>query len=79
MNNLLMRLTSQQLRRATAIRQRIEKLERELASLIGVPEGMTLGGVIRRKRKFSVAGRKRIVEAMKRRWAKYRATKKAHS
>ena len=79
MNNGLLRLTSQQLRRATVIRQRIEKLERELTSLIGIPEPMTVGGFVRRKRKFTAAGRQRIREAMKKRWATFRAAKKAKS
>lgn len=74
-NSLLARLTSAQLRRAATFRDRIEKLERQLAKIIGVPEEMTVGTVVRKKRKMSAAWRKKIAAAARARWARVRAAK----
>ena len=74
-NNPLVRLSVAQFKKAAAIKERIEDLERELTGLIGIPEPLTIGGMVRRKRRLSAAARKRISEATKKRWAKYRARK----
>ena len=74
--NILTRLTGAQLKRAAAIKERIEQLERELTSTLGIPEALTVGGVIRRRRKMSAAARAKISAAAKARWAKVRAAKK---
>ena len=76
MDNMLARLSVAQLKRATAIKERIEKLERELTGILGIPEPLTVGGAIRRRRKMSAAGRARISAAAKARWAKVKAGKK---
>lgn len=68
-------LTVGQLKKAAAIKERIEGLEKELTGLLGIPEAMTIGGTIRRHRKISSAGRARISAAAKARWAKMRADK----
>ncbi len=73
--NRLAQLTSKSLRRAASIRDRIEKLESDLAQIIGIPQQLTVGSVVRRKRKMSAAARKRISAATKARWARYRASK----
>ena len=73
--NPFVRLSVAQLKRAAAIKERIEKMERELTSLLGIPEALTVGGTMRRHRRLSTAARKRISEATKRRWAQYRASR----
>jgi len=65
-----------QLKKAAAIKQRLENLERELTSILGIPEAVTVGGVVRRHRRMSAAARARISAAAKARWAKFRARKK---
>jgi len=68
-------LTVAQLKKAAAIKERIEQLERDLTGILGIPEPMTVGGVIRRRRKMSAAARAKISAAAKARWAKVRAGK----
>ena len=70
-------LTVSQLKRAVAIKQRIEDLERELASLIGQSSasGASASGGIRRRRKMSAAARAKIAAAARARWARFRANK----
>ena len=69
-------LTVAQLKRATAIKERIEQLEKDLTGILGIPEPMTVGGVVRRRKKMSAAARARISAAMKARWGKVKAAKK---
>ena len=69
-------LSVAQLKKATAIKERMEQLEKELTGILGIPEAMTVGGVVRRHKKMSAAARKKISDAMKARWAKVRAGKK---
>lgn len=76
MNNTLSGLSSAQLRRATAIKERIETLEQELNSLLGVSEAPTDGPVVRRRRKMSAEAREKIAAAQRARWAKAKAGKK---
>jgi hypothetical protein len=68
-------LSAAHLRRATQIKEKIEKLERELG-ILGIPEAMTVGGTIRRHRTMSASARKRISEAMKARSAKQKSGRK---
>lgn len=75
MNNILARLSVAQLKRATAIKERMEQLERELTGLLGIPEALTVGGTIRRRRKMSAAAKAKISAAAKARWARVRAAK----
>jgi len=74
--NILSKFSAAHLKRAAAIKERIEQLERELTGLLGIPEPMTVGGAIRRRRKMSAAARARISAAAKARWAKVKAGKK---
>lgn len=69
-------LSAAQLKRASNLKQRIEDLERELTSLLGIPEAMTVGGTVRRHRRMSAAARAKISAAAKARWAKVRSGKK---
>jgi hypothetical protein len=73
--NALNTLTVQQLKRAVAIKERIARLEKELAGLLGVSQPNT--AKTPRRRKMSAAGRARIAAAAKARWAKVRAAKKS--
>ena len=75
MTNLLINLSVAQLKRAVAIKQHIEQLEKDLAGIIGIPEALTVGGTIRRHKKMSAAARAKISAAAKARWAKVRAAK----
>jgi hypothetical protein len=75
--NLLTKVSSAHFKRAAAIKQRIEQLERELTGLLGIPEPLTLGGTLRRHRRISAAGRAKISAAAKARWAKIKAPKKS--
>ena len=69
-------LSVAQLKKAVAIRERMEQLEKDLTSILGIPEPMTVGGIVRRRRKMSAAARAKISAAAKARWAKIRAGKK---
>ena len=72
----LRELTVAQLKKATAIKERMEQLETELTGILGIPEPMTVGGIVRRRKKMSAAARAKISAAAKARWAKVRAGKK---
>lgn len=74
-NNILTSFSAAQLRRATAIKERIEQLEKDFTGILGIPEPLTVGGIVRRRRKMSAAARARISAAAKARWAKVRAAK----
>ena len=70
-------LTVAQLRKATAIRERIETLERELNGILGDSENLTMAGTVRRRRKMSAAARAKIAAAQRARWARVNAGKPA--
>jgi hypothetical protein len=75
--NVITGLSSQQLRRAADIRERIETLQNELNALLG---GATVSTAAvstgTGKRNMSAQGRARISAAAKARWAKYRTEAK---
>jgi hypothetical protein len=85
MSDLIINLSSKQLRRAAVIRQRIENLEDELAGLLkpgGVPRNPgsleTPSGdapAARRKarRSMSAAARAKLAASARKRWAKAKA------
>jgi hypothetical protein len=78
--NTLLSLTSAQLKRAAAIKDEIDGLESELATILGAS---TSGGktpaakLDKKKRGMSAAGRARVAAAQRARWAKIKAAKKA--
>ena len=76
MDNILTRVSVSQLKRAVAIKEKIEQLEKELAGLLGTSEPSNNGRVGRKRRKMSAAARAKISAAAKARWAKVRAAKK---
>ncbi len=67
MNTPLAHLSVQELRRAAALRERIERLEKELTQILG---GRAAAPA--KRRKMSAAGRARIAAAARKRWAKFR-------
>ncbi|MDW8310956.1 MAG: hypothetical protein RMK20_16410, partial [Verrucomicrobiales bacterium] len=60
--------------KAIAIKREIDKLQAKLSALLG---GAAAPAGVRPKRRLSPAARKRISEAAKARWARYRAQKAA--
>jgi hypothetical protein len=67
----LQNLSVKQLRKVVAIKERIEKLEANLASVSGGDEGEAAPVVHRRRRrKMSAAAKARIAAAQRARWAK---------
>ena len=71
----LIDLTISQLKRATAIKERIEALNKELQGILGV--SAKSGASPKKKRTMSAAAKKRIAAAQKARWAKVRGAKSA--
>ena len=67
-------LSISQLKRAVALKEKIEALIKELASILG--PSTTAQAPKAKKRKMSAAGRASIRAAQKARWAKVKAAKK---
>jgi hypothetical protein len=76
--NILTGLSAKQLRRAATLRERIDGLEKQLATLLGAPAPAAPAAkpAGKPKRKMTAAARAKIAAAQKRRWAKHRAAKK---
>jgi hypothetical protein len=70
----ILTLTSKELKRAAALKDRIEALNRELAGILGGSAAPTAKAS--RKGGMSAAGRARVAAAQRARWAKIRAAKK---
>src|ERR1051325_5412885 len=72
LNNLLLNLSVQQLRRAVALKEQIAALEAELGHIPGPRSGSLTTPVKhpQRRHKMSAAARARISAAQKARWAK---------
>jgi hypothetical protein len=70
-------LSVKQLNKAAKIKARIEALETQLTGIFGIPEPITIGGIIRRRRRMSAAAKAKIAAAAKKRWAKIRAGRKS--
>src|SRR5437899_8285546 len=70
-------LTVLHLERAIEIKKRIEQLERELQQLLDTPaRSGSRGNSTLRKHYISAAGRRRIAEAQRARWARVAASKR---
>ncbi|MDR3459895.1 MAG: hypothetical protein P4N60_20900 [Verrucomicrobiae bacterium] len=76
MSNLLS-LSSTQLKRAAAIKDQIEDLNRELAGLLGSTAAAAKPAKASKKGGMSAAGRARVAAAQRARWAKIKAAKPA--
>ena len=73
MSNTFSTLTSKQLRRAATIRERIDKLEKQLAATLDLPaERVVTAQAQKPKRRYSRAARATMAAAAKKRWAKAR-------
>lgn len=68
-------LSSAQLRKAAAIKEKLAKLEKELASLVGGKA--TVAGQPAKRKTISAAGIARIRAAQKARWAKVKKALKS--
>jgi len=70
-------LTINQLKRATAIKEQIERLNKELRAIIGAPAKS--GATSTSKRTMSAAVRRKIAATQRARWEKLRRAKPATS
>ena len=80
MNSMFTDLSALQFRRAAALKEKIDKLQSELAGLLGgqasrrsTVSGSTVGG---KRRKMSAAARAKIAAAARARWKKAKAAGK---
>jgi hypothetical protein len=71
----LLDLTVKQLKRAAAIKEQIEDLNRELGTILGAPARS--GAASKSKRTMSASAKKRIAAAQRARWAKVQGNKAA--
>ena len=80
MANPLTNLSVAQLKSAVTIKERIQKLEKKLAAIIGAPDSAPAQGKVRRGRRrgwtMSAEARAKIAAAQRARWAKQKAAKK---
>ena len=70
-----MNLSSQQLRSAAALKEKIQSLEKKLGQLLGSSAQSVAQAAPKRKFKMSAAGRAKISAAAKARWAKVKGRK----
>jgi len=68
-------LSVQQLRKAAALKEKIQSLEKELGSLLGSTVATTASPAPKKKFTMSAAAKAKISAAAKARWAKVRASK----
>jgi hypothetical protein len=68
-------LTANQIKRAAGIKERIEKLNKELGSLFGVPAKS--GAAPAKRRTISASTKRKLAAAQKARWARLRQAKAA--
>ena len=76
MNNQLSTLTTTQLRHAADLKEKIDALNKELASILGAPAPVAAKSP-KKKGGMSAAGRARVAAAQKARWAKIKGAKPA--
>ena len=75
MSNSLATVTAVQLRQAIAIKEQIEALETELATIFGAgPASVTTKAAPAGKRTMSAAGRARVAAAQRARWARQKGS-----
>ncbi len=75
MNTSLSSLSAKQLRRAAALKEKIQSLENKLLQMLGASAPAAAPAGPKRKWKMSAAGRAKIAAAAKARWAKVKAGK----
>jgi hypothetical protein len=77
MASFLINLSAQQPRKAASIRERIEELEKQLASVLGVAASTAaVAPAPKPKRRISKAARAALSRRLKLRWAKAKAAGK---
>jgi hypothetical protein len=77
MSNDVLSLSAASLQRVIKIKRKMERLEEQLAKLLGgSSSAATSSPDGRKRRKMSPEGRKRIAAAAKARWARYHAEQK---
>jgi hypothetical protein len=76
MSTSLNSLSAKELRRAAALKEKIQSLEKKLHQLLGATTSKPAAQAGPKKRRMSAAGRARIRAAVKARWARVRAAKK---
>lgn len=74
MNITLASLTTTQLRRAADLKEKLDALNKELASILNVP-APAFGKSSEKPRKMSAAARAKIAAAQRARWAKVKGAK----
>ena len=77
MSNQISSLSTAQLRHAADLQEKIEALNEELASILGVSAPALTKAPAKKKGGMSAAGRAKIAAAQKARWAKTKAAKPA--
>jgi len=75
--NSIANLSIQQLRKAAALKEKIESLEKELGRILGSPTKPVAHVAPKKRRKMSAAGRAKIAAAQRARWAKVNGRKSA--
>src|SRR5688572_268027 len=76
--NAFIAVTVAELKRAVAIKEKIEQLESELSSLLGMSGRSSVAAGVRgpgKRRRMSAAGRAKIAAAARARWARVNAGK----
>ena len=71
----ILSISSAQLKRIIALKEKIEKLQSQLQTI--VTDSAPAGEAAPKKRTMSLAARRKIAAAARARWAKVRAAKKA--
>ena len=74
--NIFKKFSSAHLKRASLIKEQIEKLEKDLTTLLHIPQSLTIGSMVKRKKVMSAAARAKLSAASKAYWARIRAGKK---
>jgi hypothetical protein len=72
----LLQLSTAKLQRILAVKKQIERLQAKLEKFAGAASSAAAAKSPRKRRRMSAAGRKRISEAAKARWAKIKAAKR---
>jgi hypothetical protein len=75
--NSIANLSVQQLRKAAALKEKIQSLEKELGRILGSPTKPVAHVAPKKRRKMSAAARAKIGAAQKARWAKVNGRKSA--
>src|SRR5438105_3989161 len=76
MNSSIISLSPQQLRQAATVKEQIERLQNQLARLLGSSNQVTTS-TAQPRRRLSAASRARIAAAARARWAKIKSAKPA--